>query len=97
MTKTELIERLAIESNQSPALVGDLLSALLRVVMETVAAGNPVVLPGFGEFKPAFRAARQGANPAIGEAPEILATRRPRFVPGPTFKTLVSSGAEFED
>ena len=97
MTKTDLIKRLATETNQSQASVGDVLSALLRVVMETVAAGQPVLSPGFGNFKATTRAARRGKNPATGAELDIPATRVPRFTAGLTFRNLVRDGAELED
>ena len=97
MTKTDLIKRLATETNQSQTSVGDVVSALLRVVMETVAAGQPVLIPGFGTFKATARAARRGKNPATGEELEIPATSVPRFTAGVTFRNLVREGAELED
>jgi len=97
LTKTDLIRLLATETNQSQASVGDVVSTLLRVVMETVAAGQPVLIPGFGTFKATSRAARLGKNPATGAELEIPATIVPKFTPGTTFKNLVRDGAEMED
>lgn len=97
LTKTDLVRLLATETNQSQSNVGDVVSSLLRVIMETVAAGQPVLIPGFGTFKPAARAARQGKNPATGAVLEIPATIVPRFTAGATFRNLVREGAELED
>jgi len=97
LTKTDLIKLLATETNQSQASVGDVVSALLRVVMETVAAGQPVLIPGFGTFKATAHAARQGKNPATGTKLEIPATTVPKFTAGATFKNLVREGTELED
>jgi len=97
MTKVELIKLLATETGQTQAVVGDVVSAMLRVTMETVAAGKPVLLPGFGAFKPSARAARTGKNPATGAALDIPATTIPRFTAGLAFKNLVKAGAELED
>ena len=97
MTKTDLIKLLATETNQSQASVGDVVSALLRVVMETVASGQPVLIPGFGTFKATARAARLGKNPATGAELGIPATTVPKFTAGVTFKNLVREGAELED
>lgn len=97
MTKTDLVKLLAAETNQSQSSVGDVVSVLLRVIMETVAAGQPVLIPGFGTFKATTRAARQGINPATGVALEIPETIVPKFTAGTTFKNLVREGAELED
>ena len=47
-------------------------------------------LVGFGSFKAAARAAREGKNPKTGEKIKIAATTVPKFSAGATFKAAVS-------
>lgn len=49
---------------------------------------------GFGTFKSAARAAREGKNPKTGEKIKIAATTVPKFSAGATFKQEVASQAK---
>ena len=74
MNKAELIDAIAQQTGQTKAATEETLSAFLEVVTDTVAAGEAVPLIGFGTFKPAHRAAREGRNPQTGEALKIPET-----------------------
>lgn len=89
MNKAELIDAVAIQTRQSKSDVDETLNALLDTIIDAVARGESVTLMGFGTFKPAHRAAREGRNPATGKSITIAATTVPKFVPGATFKTKV--------
>ena len=56
-----------------------------------VATGDGVSLVGFGSFKAAARAAREGKNPKTGEKIKIAATTVPKFSAGATFKAAVAT------
>jgi DNA-binding protein HU-beta len=68
-----------------------MLSAFEGVVIETVAAGDKVQLPGFLTFDRAERAARTGRNPATGAEMTIPAATVPRAKPGKSFKDAVGA------
>lgn len=90
MNKSELLAAIAEKTNQSKAATGEFLDATIAVIEAAVASGDPVALVGFGTFKAAPRAAREGKNPKTGEKISIAATTVPRFTAGAGFKSLVA-------
>lgn len=90
MNKAELIEALAARTELSKAKAGEALDALLDIVGSEIAKGQQVALIGFGTFKSAVRAAREGRNPATGAKLKIAASKLPKFSAGATLKALVS-------
>jgi len=92
MNKSELLAAIAEKTNQSKAATGEFLDAAVAVIEQTVASGDPVALVGFGTFKAAPRAAREGKNPKTGEKIKIAATIVPRFTAGAGFKAQVAAG-----
>ncbi|MBK6636921.1 MAG: HU family DNA-binding protein [Rhodocyclaceae bacterium] len=90
MNKAELIEALAARTELTKAKAGEALDAVLDIVSTEIAKGQQVALIGFGTFKSALRAAREGRNPATGETLKIAAAKLPKFTAGATLKALVS-------
>ena len=82
MNKTELVKKVAAENELSQKQAA--------AVVDTVAAGEPVALLGFGTFSVKHRDARQGRNPATGEAMEFAASNTPVFKAGKAFKEKVN-------
>ncbi|MDP2759774.1 MAG: HU family DNA-binding protein [Sideroxyarcus sp.] len=91
MNKSDLIEALATKADLSKADAGRALDVLINEIVMAVAKGDSVALIGFGTFKPAARAAREGKNPRTGEKLKIAATTVPKFSAGTTFKQAVAS------
>lgn len=87
MNKTEMIEEIASRANLTKADAARAVNAVLDTIVETVAKGDDVTLPGFGSFKSVQRAAREGKNPKTGEKLQIAATIAPKFSAGATFKS----------
>ncbi len=90
MNKTELVTALAVRAGVTKKEADVVLSAIVDVIMDTVANDEKVVLIGFGSFEARERSARTGRNPATGEPLEIPATKVPVFSPGKAFKQKVS-------
>lgn len=90
MNKSELIDAIAARTELSKAASGKALDAVIESVVEAVSKGDTVSLVGFGSFKSAPRAAREGKNPKTGEKIKIPATIVPKFSAGATFKTAVA-------
>ena len=90
MNKAELIQALSDKTGLTKADTDKTLLAFMDTVMDTVAKGEDVALVGFGTFKVAHRAAREGRNPATGETLKIAASKQPKFVPGTPFKNKVN-------
>ena len=90
MNKSELIQALSDKTGLTKADTDKTLLAFMETVMDTVAKGEDVALVGFGTFKVAHRAAREGRNPATGESIHIEASVQPKFAPGALFKNKVN-------
>ena len=82
MNKAELISAVATRTDLSRADAQRSLDATLEAITESLKAGTPVVLTGFGTFDVSDRPERSGRNPRTGEAVQIKAARVPKFRPG---------------
>lgn len=91
VNKTELIEAIAEETGFAKSQVEATLKSFTDTVQKTVAAKEPVTLPGFGGWKASERAARVGRNPQTGEDLKIAATTVPTFKAGSAFKEQVKA------
>ena len=86
MNTKELAKQVADKSGTSEKHVREVLDAALDGIVDAVAKGEEVSLPGFGKFKRKELAARQGRNPATGEAMEIAASTKIAFTPAKALK-----------
>ena len=91
MNKTELAKKIAEENSLSQKQASAVLDTVLNAIVDTVAAGDKVSIPGFGTFEAKQRAARMGHNPRSGEAVEIPAATVPAFKAGKSFKDKVNA------
>ena len=82
MNKTELVKAVAAGSGLSVADAAKAVGAVTEVITQSMQAGDPVVIPGFGSFTVRERAARSGRNPRTGAAITIAARKRVHFNPG---------------
>lgn len=89
MNKGELIDQIAAKANVTKKDADQVLTAMLEVILETVAAGDKVTLVGFGTFEARERQAREGRNPSTGKPIKIPATRVPAFSAGKMFREKV--------
>ena len=90
MNKSELLERIAKESNISKSEIEFVLNKTIEIIAKTVSKGEEVKLIGFGTFDQSNRKERLGRNPKTGSRIQIPATRVPRFRPGKEFRGLVN-------
>lgn len=86
MNKSELIDAIAAQAGISKTDAGKAVDAFTAVVKDTLKNGDSLTLVGFGTFKVAERAARQGLNPKTKEPIAIPAARVPKFTAGKTLK-----------
>ena len=94
MNKSELIDAIAESTELSKVSSGKALDAVIETIVKAVAKGDGVSLVGFGSFKAAARAAREGKNPKTGEKIKIAATTVPKFSAGATFKAAVAEASK---
>jgi len=74
LNKSELVSAIAASTGQSQAAVSGVIDAFFGVVAESVGKGTKVSIPGWIAFEQVHRAAREGRNPATGEAIQIAAS-----------------------
>lgn len=86
MTKQQLIETLAAETNTTKRQAERTLMTFVNIVQRTVAKGEKVSITGFGTFDLGSRAARRGVNPQTGEEIQIPKMAMPRFRAGKRLK-----------
>ena len=89
MNKGELINAIAA-AGLTKKDAETALNATVAAIGDALAKGEDVSLIGFGTFKVAERAAREGRNPATGETIKIAASKTPAFKPGKGLKEAVN-------
>lgn len=94
MNKGELVDKIAEKANVTKKDADSILTAMLEVILDTVASGDKVTLVGFGTFEARDRQAREGRNPSTGEPIKIPATKVPAFSAGKMFKDKVVGNAD---
>jgi len=91
MNKLDLVrsavDRLELSRRDAVALI----DGLFDDIQSAVVAGEPVKIPGFGQFKVRDRAARMARNPATGEQVKVPAKRVFKFLPAKALKEAVMS------
>ena len=91
MNKTELIAAMAEQAEISKKDAEKALKAFTDVVAAEMKKGEKVQLVGFGTFEVSERAAREGRNPATGEAMQIEAAKAPKFKAGKALKDMINA------
>ncbi len=91
MTKVELIEKMAKDSDVSKAAAQKAMESFVDGVKKTLKKGGKVTLVGFGTFSVSKRAAHKGRNPRTGAEIKIKASKTPKFKAGKAFKESIES------
>ena len=89
MNMKELVNEVAELAKVSKKEAGQVLSAIIDTIEESVKNGERVTLVGFGTFERRERAARNGRNPQTGAEIKIPAKKVPAFSAGKKFTELV--------
>lgn len=89
MKKAELIKSISEKSGLSKADASRALEAFTATIVEGVAFGDQITVPGLGTFVQKERGERQGRNPKTGETITIAASKLPHFTPSSSFRTAV--------
>ena len=90
MNKTELIATVSDKTGATRKDTEQILSTILDVIGDELAAGGRVQLVGFGAFEVKARAERIGRNPRTKEEIVIPATVAPAFKAGKALKDTVA-------
>lgn len=90
MNKSEMIDAIAKQAGLSKTDAAKALNAFTEVVKDALKDGDTITLVGFGTFKVAERAERQGLNPRTKQPITIPAAKVPKFIAGKTLKDAVA-------
>lgn len=86
MNKTDLITKVAENTDLSKKDASKAVDAVFDAITEALQNGEKVQLVGFGNFEVRERAARKGRNPQTGAEIDIPASKVPAFKPGKALK-----------
>lgn len=86
MNNNDLAERLAAQTGSTKADARKAVDAVFTAITDAAAKGEEVSLNGFGKFKVKDTPAREGRNPATGEAIKIAASKKLSFAPAKAVK-----------
>ncbi len=93
MTKSELIEALALKQTQLPYKDVELVvKSLLEQMSQALASGERIEIRGFGSFSLHFRPPRLGRNPKTGTPVDLPGKYVPHFKPGKELRERVNGG-----
>ncbi len=90
MNKTDLIEKVAKESELTKKAAEAAVNAVFEAIADALENGEEVQVFGFGKFSVNARAEREGRNPATGEKIKIAASKAPAFSASKTLKDRVN-------
>jgi len=90
MNKTDLIGAISEKSGLSKKSSEAALNAFVSTVEDTLAAGEKVVLVGFGTFNVKQRAKRKGRNPQTRKEIMIPPSKAPVFKAGKSLKAKIN-------
>lgn len=89
MNKTELIEKIANETEASKSEAQRFFDAFTDVVTDALKDEDAVQITGFGKFYVQKREAREGINPQTKSKINIAASKVPKFTAGNALKDAI--------
>lgn len=96
MTKSALIEKIALKASQDIGITKKQTEVVVETVFESIkdalAKGGKVEIRGFGHFKLRSRKARKARNPKTGESVEVPSKKVPYFKVGKDLREMVNKG-----
>jgi integration host factor subunit beta len=93
MTKSELIEKIAISQDQLPPRdVEQAVRMILERMTNALVSKQRIEIRGFGSFSLHYRAPRTGRNPKTGDSVTLSGKYVPHFKPGKDLRDRVNQG-----
>ncbi len=90
MTKAELVEQVASQSDLTKKDAEVIVQTVLDSITESLQRGEKIELRGFGSFRIRSRSSRQGRNPKTGNGVSVPAKNVPYFKPDKEIKDLIN-------
>ena len=92
MTKSELIEKIAISQDQLPPRdVEQAVRMILERMANAMVSKQRIEIRGFGSFSLHYRAPRTGRNPKTGGSVTLSGKYVPHFKPGKDLRDRVNN------
>ena len=93
MTKSELIEKIAVSQDQLPPRdVEQAVRMILERMANALVSKQRIEIRGFGSFSLHYRAPRTGRNPKTGDSVTLSGKYVPHFKPGKDLRDRVNQG-----
>jgi len=90
MTKADLVEEVARESELTKKKAEVIVQTVLDSITDALQRGEGVELRGFGSLRIRSRSPRQGRNPKTGSDVSVPAKKIPHFKPGKELRDIVN-------
>lgn len=91
MTKSELIEAIALKQTQLSARDVEIaVKTIIEHMSHSLSTGERIEIRGFGSFSLHYREPRRGRNPRTGDAVELSGKYIPHFKPGKELRDRVN-------
>lgn len=91
MTKSELIEAIALKQTQLSARDVEIaVKTIIEHMSHSLSTGERIEIRGFGSFSLHYREPRRGRNPRTGDAVELSGKYVPHFKPGKELRDRVN-------
>ena len=90
MKKSEIVAALADTLDLNRRDAEKAVDVVFDTIADALAAGDKVVISGFGTFEVRTRVARSGRNPRTGEEISVPAQKTPAFKVGKILKDAVN-------
>ena len=87
LTKAGIIQQITQQTGLPKNEASDAIERLLKIMKDTLADGEDVLISGFGKFCVREKSERQGRNPATGGAMTLSARRVVTFKCSGTLRT----------
>lgn len=91
MNRSELIKKVAQETQLDKAEVTKVCDSLFDTITETMKAGDHVTITGFGRFEMRSRKPRNFTNPKTGATMTLDTSSTPGFTPSNAMKKVARS------
>ncbi len=92
MTKSDLIDKLADETNFSTREATEIINTLLARMTDALANGQDIQIRGFGSFSVKDYKPYTGRNPMTGEEIKVKPKKLPFFKVGKELRERVNEG-----
>ena len=92
MTRTELINKLAIEKNIGNSIADKIITKIFKSMTDSLVSGNRIEIRGFGSFEIREYDGYIARNPRTGVQIEVKPKKLPFFKTGKDLKARIMDG-----